>query len=193
MFDTLQFVVKVTGTQLRGMGFRESQDFKTSEFIIGNLQSAMIDNFPWIRLLVLLSIGAVAALSIFNALAVQNGILIAICFGTFFICWTWALFVYLGWRDRRNIGTAVTQMDREALKGTVYGLVQGAEYQVVQTFTDHYGNEFRRGEHLRFKERHFLPYHGGHTIVFDQRPLYLQEEANAPILENFSDYIARVN
>ena len=193
MFDTLQFVVKVTGTQLRGMGFRELQDFKTSEFIIGNLQSAMIDNFPWIRLLVLLSIGAVAALSIFNALAVQNGILIAICFGTFFICWTWALFVYLGWRDRRNIGTAVTQMDREALKGTVYGLVQGAEYQVVQTFTDHYGNEFRRGEHLRFKERHFLPYHGGHTIVFDQRPLYLQEEVNAPILENFSDYIARVN
>ena len=193
MFDTLQFVVKVTGTQLRGMGFRESQDFKTSEFIIGNLQSAMIDNFPWIRLLVLLSIGAVAALSIFNALDVQNGILIAICFGSFFICWTWALFVYLGWRDRRNIGTAVTQMDREALKGTVYGLVQGAEYQVVQTFTDHYGNEFRRGEHLRFKERHFLPYHGGHTIVFDQRPLYLQEEANAPILENFSDYIARVN
>jgi len=193
MFDTLQFVVKVTGTQLRGMGFRELQDFKTSEFIIGNLQSAMIDNFPWIRLLVLLSIGAVAALSIFNALAVQNGILIAICFGTFFICWTWALFVYLGWRDRRNIGTAVTQMDREALKGTVYGLVQGAEYQVVQTFTDHYGNEFRRGEHLRFKERHFLPYHGGHTIVFDQRPLYLQEEANASILENFSDYIARVN
>ena len=179
MFDTLQFVVKVTGTQLRGMGFRESQDFKTSEFIIGNLQSAMIDNFPWIRLLVLLSIGAVAALSIFNALAVQNGILIAICFGSFFICWTWALFVYLGWRDRRNIGTPVTQMDREALKGTVYGLVQGAEYQVVQTFTDHYGNEFRRGEHLRFKERHFLPYHGGHTIVFDQRPLYLQEEANA--------------
>jgi len=193
MFDTLQFVVKVTGTQLRGMGFRELQDFKTSEFIIGNLQSAMIDNFPWIRLLVLLSIGAVAALSIFNALAVQNGILIAICFGSFFICWTWALFVYLTWRDRRNIGTPVTQMDREALKGTVYGLVQGAEYQVVQTFTDHYGNEFRRGEHLRFKERHFLPYHGGHTIVFDQRPLYLQEEANASILENFSDYIARVD
>jgi len=51
----------------------------------------------------------------------------------------------------------------------------------------------RRGEHLRFKERHFLPYHGGHTIVFDQRPLYLQEEANASILENFSDYIARVD
>ena len=87
----------------------------------------------------------------------------------------------------------MTQMDREALKGTVYGLVQGAEYQIVQTFTDHYGNEFRSGDRLRFKERHFLPYHGGHTIVFDQRPLYLQEEANASILENFSDYIARVD
>ena len=38
----------------------------------------MIDNFPWVRLLVLLSIGGIAALSIFGALAVQNGILIAI-------------------------------------------------------------------------------------------------------------------
>ena len=150
-------------------------------------------NFPWAKLLVLLSIGAVAALSILTALAVQNGILIAILFGIFFVSWTWALFVYLGWRDRRNIGIPLTQMDREELRGTVYGLVQGAEYQVVQTFTDHYGNEFRRGELLRFKERHFLPYHGGHTIIFDQRPLYLQEEANASIIENFSDYIARVD
>lgn len=153
----------------------------------------MIDNFHWLRLLVLLSIGGIAALSIIPALAVQNGIVIAILFGTFFICWTWALFVYLGWRDRRNIGTPMTQMDREALKGTVYGLEQGAEYQVMQTFTDHYGNEFRHGERLRFKERHFLPYHGGHTIVFDQRPMYLQEEANALILDNFSEYIARVD
>jgi len=153
----------------------------------------MIDNFPWVRLLVLLSIGGIAALSIFGALPVQNGILIAILFGIFFICWTWALFVYLRWRDRRNVGIPLTQMDREALEGTVYGLVQGAEYQVMQTFTDHYGGEFRAGERLRFKERHFLPYHGGHTIVFDQRPLYLQEEANASILDNFSDYIARVD
>ncbi|HEX7296028.1 MAG TPA: hypothetical protein VF251_09775 [Pyrinomonadaceae bacterium] len=76
----------------------------------------MIDNFPWIRLLVLLAIGALAALSIFMALAFQNGILIAILFGTFFISWTWALFVYLRWRDKRNLGIPLTAMDREALK-----------------------------------------------------------------------------
>ena len=150
-------------------------------------------NFPWAKLLVLLSIGGVAALSILMALAIQNGILIALLFGIFFVSWTWALFVYLRWRDKRNLGTPLTTMDREELKGTVYGLVPGAEYQVVQSFTDHYGNQFQRGELLRFKERHFLPYHGGHTIVFDGRPLYLQEEENASILDNFSDYISRVD
>ena len=84
-------------------------------------------------------------------------------------------------------------MDREALKGTVYGLVQGAEYKVIQTFTDYYQNQFQRGELLRFRERHFLPYHGGHTIIFDQRSLYLQEEANQAILANFSEYIAELD
>ena len=98
--------------------------------------------------------------------------------------------LYLRWKERRTLVTGVTPMDREELKGTVYGLVQGAEYQVMQTFTDYYNNQFQRGELLRFKERHFLPYHGGHTIIFEQRPLYLQEEENAAILSNFSEYIA---
>ena len=154
--------------------------------------------FPWTKLLVLLSIGAVAALSVFPLLSYQGelpiwGILVAILLGTFFVAWTGALFVYLRWRDRQSVGSPVTAMDREELKGTVYGLVQGAQYQVMQTFSDYYNNEFQRGQLLRFKERHFLPYHGGHTIIFDQRPLYLQEEENAAILANFSEYIARVD
>ena len=101
--------------------------------------------------------------------------------------------VYLHWRDRRNLGTGVTVMDSELLADTVYGLVPGAEYQVMQTFKDHYQNEFQRGERLHFKERHFLPYHGGHTIIFAERPLYLQEEENASILSNFSEYILGLN
>ena len=100
----------------------------------------------------------------------------------------------LRWRDQRSIATGVvSKMDLEALKGTVYGLVQGAEYEVMQTFTDHYQNQFQRGERLRFKERHFLPYHGGHTIMFDQKSLYLQEDANQEILSHFSDYLAQVD
>jgi hypothetical protein len=150
-----------------------------------------------VLLSLLLSIGALAVLSVLSLLSYQRmrgwGIVVAILFGTFFVTWTWALFVHLRWRDRRSLATGFTATDREALKGTVYGLVQGAEYQVMQNFTDYYKNEFHRGELLRFKERHFLPYHGGHTIIFEQRPLYLQDEENAQILENFSQYVIRVD
>jgi hypothetical protein len=75
-------------------------------------------------------------------------------------------------------------------EGTVYGMIPGREYQVMKSFTDHYGNEFQEGERLRFKERHFLPYHGGHTIVFEGKTLYLQEDQNSKILDNFAEYIA---
>jgi len=75
------------------------------------------------------------------------------------------------------------------LKGTVYGLKPGHQYQVIKSFKDFYGNSFERGEILRFRERHFLPYDGGHTVVFEERSLYLQEEKNQEILENFSEYI----
>ena len=66
----------------------------------------------------------------------------------------------------------------------------GRKYRVLQSFTDYYGNSFQRNEVLHFKERHFLPYHGGHTIVFTERSLYLQEEQNSEILARFSEYIA---
>ena len=81
---------------------------------------------------------------------------------------------------------------QDELQGTVYGLVPGGEYRVIQSFTDYYANQFERGEVLRFKERHFLPYHGGHTIVFDEKSLYLQESDNEELLANFSDYIERI-
>jgi hypothetical protein len=78
------------------------------------------------------------------------------------------------------------------LEGTVYGLTPGREYQVIQSFTDHYGNVFEAGERFRFKQRHFLPYHGGHTILFEERALYLQEDQNRDILDHFSEYIALI-
>jgi len=74
-----------------------------------------------------------------------------------------------------------------------YRLTPGSRYQIIQSFTDYYGNVFTQGEILRFKEQHFLPYHGGHTIVFEERSLYLQEEENADILAHFSSYVQRVD
>lgn len=78
------------------------------------------------------------------------------------------------------------------MTATIYDLVPGNRYRVVQSFVDFYGNSFQQGELLRFKERFFTPYHDGHTVVFEERSLYLQQETNAPILDNFSDYLAEV-
>lgn len=75
---------------------------------------------------------------------------------------------------------------------TVYGLTPGCRYQVLKSFTDYYGNCFEQGEILCFKQRHFLPYDGGHTIVFEERSLYLQEEKNQEILEHFAEYFVQL-
>ncbi|HKQ05518.1 MAG TPA: DUF3601 domain-containing protein [Blastocatellia bacterium] len=152
---------------------------------------------PRLRLAVLLVVGALAAggalwLGDHRSAVRDSGILIAILMGTYFVCWSWALFQYLRWRDRRPTVAAARPTYPDELEGTIYGLAPGGEYRVMQPFTDYYGNEFKGGELLRFRERHFLPYDGGHTIVFDERPLYLQETRNEAILAHFSEYIARI-
>jgi hypothetical protein len=64
-------------------------------------------------------------------------------------------------------------------------------YVVRKGFTDFYGNVFSTGETLTFVERNFLPYDGGHTIVFKERKLYLQEEENVAIIDSFAEYVSR--
>ena len=153
---------------------------------------------PWPLLSALLFMGLVAGGAAFwladhRAITRDSGLIIAILLGMFFVCWGWGLVRYLRWRDRRPSVAMVGSTYREELAGTVYGLVPGAEYRVIQSFTDYYANQFQLGELLRFKERHFLPYDGGHTIVFDQRSLYLQETQNEELIANFSDYIERID
>jgi hypothetical protein len=72
---------------------------------------------------------------------------------------------------------------------SVNDLVEGRTYEVIRDFADYYGSAFARGERLVFSERHFLPYHGGHTIVFGPVSLYLQEEVNADILDHLELYL----
>jgi hypothetical protein len=64
-----------------------------------------------------------------------------------------------------------------------------SQYRVLQDFVDFYQNQFRQGELLTFVESHFLPYHGGYTVVFQERTLYLQEELNSGILGSLGDYL----
>ena len=72
----------------------------------------------------------------------------------------------------------------------IYTLEKGVTYVVNRTFTDFYGNVFSPGETLTYAEKHFLPYHGGHTIVFKERNIYLQEEENKDIIDSFAEYLS---
>lgn len=73
-----------------------------------------------------------------------------------------------------------------------YHLVRDKNYVVLKSFTDFYGNDFTAGEKLIFVEQHFLPYDGGHTLVFRERKMYLQETEQREIIDNFPDYLAFV-
>ncbi len=75
----------------------------------------------------------------------------------------------------------------------IYSLVEGTTYIIEKDFNDFYNQPFTRGEKLTFVEKHFLPHDGGHTIVFKQRRLYLQEEEHKSIIDNFDAYFARQN
>jgi len=72
---------------------------------------------------------------------------------------------------------------------SIHQLKKAARYRVSQDFTDFYRNQFLQGELLTFVELHFLPYHGGYTVVFQERNLYLQEQENADIIDCLSDYL----
>lgn len=75
------------------------------------------------------------------------------------------------------------------LKAGVHGLVAGASYRVLREIRDHYGNVFPVGMELLFVRRHFLPYHGGHTVVFQPQAMYLQEEEHADVLARLEAYL----
>jgi hypothetical protein len=150
---------------------------------------------PCISIAFLLFIGAAAVVLAFwlvdhHQALPNSGVFITAFIVAFFISFTWALLKFLRWRDGKRATAFVAKPApvRADLEGTVYGLIPGNEYRVIQSFTDYYGNSFEQNELLRFKERHFLPYDGGHTIMFDGRTLYLQEERNSEILENFAKY-----
>lgn len=121
-------------------------------------------------------------------------VILAALGGVVFISLTGAFIRFLRWRDVQHAYAIMTMPHPPAPPrpdqiGTIYGLMPGVEYRVVQSFTDFYGNSFEQNEILRFKSRNFLPYDSGHTIFFEGRTMYLQEERNSDILDNFSKYL----
>lgn len=71
----------------------------------------------------------------------------------------------------------------------IQDLKTDSPYRVQRDFADFYYNQFKKGELLTFVESHFLPYHGGYTVVFKERTLYLQEDMNSDILGSLGDYL----
>ena len=126
----------------------------------------------------------------------KSGIILALSLAVFFLSYTGAFLLYLHWRESQRAPSKMTlpssMSSAQNLEGTIYGMIPGSQYQVIRSFTDYYGNSFEQREILRFKQRYFLPYEGGHTIVFEERSLYLQEEKNQEIVEHFSDYIVQI-
>jgi hypothetical protein len=73
--------------------------------------------------------------------------------------------------------------------GTVYDLLPGCHYRVRKSFADYYGGAFTQGSLLTFRQREYLPYHSGHTIIFAEQTLYLQDETNDNILLELWTYL----
>ena len=71
----------------------------------------------------------------------------------------------------------------------IQDLKKDCQYRVQQDFADYYHNQFTKGEILTFVELHFLPYHGGYTVIFKEKTLYLQEDVNSDILGSLADYL----
>ncbi len=122
----------------------------------------------------------------------NSGIALAISLAVFFLSSTGAFLLSLSRRGKSKMSTPLTALSPQTLEGTIYGMIPGSQYQVIRSFTDYYGNSFEQGEILRFWQRYFLPYEGGHTIVFEERSLYLQEEKNQEIVDHFSEYIVQI-
>ena len=87
------------------------------------------------------------------------------------------------------LGRFLVKLGRAQANGTVGDLRAGRVYVVVQSFTDYHGGRFEAGERLTFKRHDYLPYHGGTTVEFEERTVYLQDEENADVLARIWAYI----
>jgi len=88
-----------------------------------------------------------------------------------------------------SIHTLVAPVPAPDRPPTIYDMEPGVEYIVLQSFRDHYQQPFEAHQRLRFIGRAFLPYHGGHTLFFEGRAMYLQEEQNVDIIDNFARFL----
>jgi hypothetical protein len=107
-----------------------------------------------------------------------------------------------GERDGQTVGwrfDAIADLERarevlaavaaeQTARLSVYRLAPGRRYVVRAPFVDHTGARFEAGVVLTFREKHFLPYEGGHTLVFAEATVWLHEDD--PVLVGLDRYLA---
>jgi hypothetical protein len=76
---------------------------------------------------------------------------------------------------------------------TLHGLRIGRTYRVRRAFDDHEHNHFEAGELLTFRDQSFVPYHGGYTLGFVERPMFLQETENRDVIDAFGEHLEPVS
>ncbi|MCA1633008.1 MAG: DUF3601 domain-containing protein [Acidobacteria bacterium] len=72
---------------------------------------------------------------------------------------------------------------------SIHTLEEGVIYMVTRPFTDYHQNNFTPGAKLTYAGRAFLPYHGGHTLFFKERNIYLQEDDDATLINSLHEYL----
>jgi len=55
----------------------------------------------------------------------------------------------------------------------IRSLTPGTAIRIVKTFKDCGGAQFEAGSVLHFRDRHYLPYHDGHTVIFEETTMSL--------------------
>lgn len=79
-------------------------------------------------------------------------------------------------------------MTKRAERGLrIHDLKRGARYVVVQDFVDERNQPFQTGQVLTFVQAHFLPYDGGHTLVFEESRVYILE--TTALCVRFDEYL----
>lgn len=72
-------------------------------------------------------------------------------------------------------------------------LVVGETYVVVQPFRDFRGTLVQAGDLQTYEGYSFLPYDGGFTVRFRQETLFLQEDAQAEVVEHAERFLRPVD
>jgi hypothetical protein len=73
---------------------------------------------------------------------------------------------------------------------SIHTLRPGVVYVVVKPFQDYHGDRFEPGARLTFVGRSFMPYHGGHTLTFRERTMWLQETDDRDLIDAFDQHLA---